>query len=193
MSAKTPQDEKLTGVDFDLFEAINAIDRKDYGYWDRLTPEAQRKWVPYMMLHWIATVKGKGGVVDYYLRSTDYHANKHMFNECVQNHPKLQWLMLCASSPGLGKQYHQWLPHLPAKVSTLREPAKLKEIRDYLQKLYNADAKTIEGIASEWMATQHRSVYLANACPHLKLDDIATLNAITSDQEIEQHREDHNY
>lgn len=191
MAAKTPQDEKLQSVDFDLFEAIAAIDRKDYGYWDRLTSEQQRKFVPYMMLHWISAVKGGGDIQSYYLCSTDYHANMHMFNEAVQTHPKLQWLMLCASSPGRGKQFHQWIPHLSNKISELREEAKPKEIREYLKKKYSrADDDTINSAAQEWVATQNRSVYLAKNYPHLKLDDIATLNAITSDQEIEQHRQD---
>ncbi len=51
--AKTPTDEKFEKQDFNLFEAIAAIDKKDYGYYDRLTPEQQRKFVPFMMLHWI--------------------------------------------------------------------------------------------------------------------------------------------
>lgn len=187
----TDSDTRLSNTDFDLWGAIAAIDRKDYDYWDRLTPEQQRKFVPYMMLHWISCVSGKSAVSDYYLRSTDYHANMHMFNEAVAAHPKLQWLMLCASSPGLGKQRHQWLPHLKSSVTALKESAKLKDTRDYWSKVWpNADPADIAAYATEWVNTQHRSVYLAQQYPQLKLDDITTLNAITSEQEIKQHQQD---
>ncbi len=40
--ATTPVDEKFEKQDFDLFEALNAIDNKDYEYFDRLTPEQQK-------------------------------------------------------------------------------------------------------------------------------------------------------
>jgi len=191
---KKPSDEKLDGTDFNLFEAITAIDRKDYGYWDRLTSEQQRKFVPYMMIYWISTVKNSGAVASYYLRSTEYHANKHLFNEAVQQHPKLQWLMLCAASPGLGKQQHQWISHLSAKVTALKEAAKLKDVKEYLAKMYTkADDATITEAATSYVSGQRKSVYLAQHYPHLKLDDIATLNAITSDQEIQEHKSANEY
>ena len=87
---KVPTDEKFEKQDFNLFEAIAAIDKKDYGYYDRLTPEQQRKFVPFMMLHWISVVKGKRELAQYYLQSVDFHANMHLFNENVIKHPKLQ-------------------------------------------------------------------------------------------------------
>ena len=113
----TPVDEKFEAQDFNLFDSLTAMDKKDYGYYDRLTEEQQKKFVPYMMTHWMSAIKGSGDVQGYYLRSVDYHANKYLFNEHVQKHPKLQWYMLCASSPGLGKQFHQWIPHLGSKVT----------------------------------------------------------------------------
>ena len=112
MATKTPVDEKFENVDFDLFEALSSMDKKDYGYYDRLTEEQQKKFVHYMMMHWMSAIKSSGELGAYYLMNTDYTANKYFFNEYVQKHPKLQWLMLCASSPGMGKQFHQWIPHL---------------------------------------------------------------------------------
>jgi hypothetical protein len=41
--------------------------------------------------------------------STNEFANTHLFSEFVNKHPKLQWLMLCASGLGNGKQFHQFL------------------------------------------------------------------------------------
>ncbi len=106
--AKTPIDEKFEKIDFDLFEALAAIDRKDYGYYDRLTEEQQRKFSPYMMVRWMSSMKGSTALQQYHVLSVNEFANTHLFSEFVSKHPKLQWLMLCAS--GLGsKQFHQFI------------------------------------------------------------------------------------
>lgn len=106
---KTPTDEKFEKVDFDLFEALSAIDRKDYGYYDRLTEEQQRKFSPYMMVRWMSGMKGSAALQQYHVLSVNEFANTHLFSEFVSKHPKLQWLMLCASGLGKGKQFHQFV------------------------------------------------------------------------------------
>ena len=106
---KTPTDEKFEKVDFDLFEALAAIDRKDYGYYDRLTEEQQKKFSPYMMVRWMSNMKGSAALQQYHVLSVNEFANTHLFSEFVSKHPKLQWLMLCASGLGNGKQFHQFL------------------------------------------------------------------------------------
>jgi hypothetical protein len=107
--AKIPTDEKFEKQDFDLFEALAAIDRKDYGYYDSLTEEQQRKFSPYMMVRWMSSIKGNTALQQYHVLSTNEFANTHLFSEFVNKHPKLQWLMLCASGLGNGKQFHQFL------------------------------------------------------------------------------------
>lgn len=107
--AKISTDEKFEKVDFDLFGALAAIDRKDYDYYDRLTEEQQRKFNPYMMVRWMSSIKGNSALQQYHVLSTNEFANTHLFGEFVSKHPKLQWLMLCASGLGNGKQFHQFL------------------------------------------------------------------------------------
>jgi hypothetical protein len=188
---KTPIDEKFENIDFDLFEALAAIDRKDYGYYDRLTEEQKKGFVPYMMILWTSAIKGSKDIQNYYLQSTEYHANKYLFNENVQKHNKLQWLMLCASSPQLGKQFHQWIPHIRAKIALLQEQATNKEIKDYYKKIYpKTDEQTISEIAKLYTAQQHKKVYLAEKYPHLKFDEIEILHELVTDEEIEQYERD---
>jgi hypothetical protein len=189
--AATPADEKFQKQDFDLFEALAALDKKDYGYYDRLTEEQQRKFVPFMMIHWMSAIKGSEGLARYYVMSTSEYANKYLFNEYVQKHPKLQWLMLCAASPGLGKQFHQWIPHISAGVSKLKAPAKAKEIREYYTKIYpKADSESIQAITEAFVVEQKRKMQLSEMFPNLKLSDIETLNQIVSDEDIAQYEED---
>ena len=187
----TPTEEKFEGQDFNLFDALAAMDKKDYDYYDRLTEEQQKKFVPYMMTHWMSAIKGSGDIQGYYLRSVDYHANKHLFNEYVQKHPKLQWYMLCASSPGLGKQFHQWIPHLGSKVTSLKEPAKVKEIKDYYTKIYpKVDSDDIDEIAKAFVVEHKRKCYLAETFPNLKQSDIEVLSQLVTDEDIKQYEKD---
>ena len=186
-----PVDEKFVAQDFDLFDALTAMDKKDYGYYDRLTEEQQKKFVPYMMTHWMSAIKGSGDVQGYYLRSVDYHANKHLFNEYVQKHPKLQWYMLCASSPGLGKQFHQWIPHLGSKVTSLKEPAKTKDIKEYYTKIYpKVDSDDIDEIAKAFVQEHKRKCYLAETYPNLKQSDIEVLSQLVTEENIKQYEKD---
>lgn len=189
--ATTPADEKFEKQDFDLFEALAALDKKDYGYYDRLTPEQQKKFVPFMMLHWMSAIKGNEGISRYYVMSTSEYANKYMFNENVMKHPKLQWMMLCAASPGLGKQFHQWIPHIKERVSKLREPAKAKEVKEYFKKIYPKTSDSDLSLLTEAFVENHkRKMYLADRFPNLKYDEIELLSELVTDEDIRQYEEE---
>ena len=188
---KTPVEEKFEKQDFDLFDALIALDKKYYGYIDRLTEEQQRKFVPYMMTHWMSQIKANSGLQAYYVRSVDYHANQHLFNENVQKHPKLQWLMLCASSPGLGKQFHQWIPHLSTKVSQLKETPKEKDVKDYFGKVYpKTDDGSLQEISKEFVNEHKKKTYLAKQYPDLKYTDIELLSSLVTEEDIRRYEED---
>ena len=187
----TPVDEKLEKQDFDLFDALAALDKKDYGYYDRLTPEQQKKFVPHMMLKWMSGLKGSSDIQRYYLQSIEYYANKYWYNENIQKNPKLQWLMLCAASPGVGKQFHQWIPEIKLKVAKLQENASLKEIKEYFKKTYPKISDTdLEELSKTYIEPHKRKKYLAETFPDLKLSDIEVLNEIVTDEEIKQYEMD---
>lgn len=191
MAVKKSKDELFDKQDFNLFEAIEALDKKDYGYYDRLSPEQQKKFSPYMLLHYLSSVKGSSDLQSYYLQSVDHYANKHVFNELVSKHPKLQWLMLCASSPGIGKQFHPWIPQVRSKVSKLQDAAKQKEIKEYFSKVYkNVDDQTLTDISETFVQQHKRKLYLAKKFSTLKLDDIETLNDVITDQDIQRYEEE---
>ncbi len=186
-----PQDEKLESQDFDLFGALTALDKKDYGYYDRLSENQRKKFVPFMLIQWMSAVKGSGDVQNYYLQSIDYHANKYLFNEYVYKHPKLQWFMLCAASPGLGKQQRQWLPQIKERVSLLKNPAELKDIKEYFTKIYpKANTEDITEYSKEFVKVQKKKVHLAEIYPHLKIADIEVLSQTVTDEDISQYEKD---
>lgn len=184
-ATKTPQDERYTDQDFDLFGALQALDNKDYGFYGRLTEEQQRKFIPYMLLHWMSAIKSGGILGSYYVLSTDQNANKHMFSEYVAKHPELQWMMLCSASPGTGKQFHQWIPHLSVGVTTLRDSAKIKDIEDYFSKIYKGASKDdIKVAATEFTEAHNHKWRLAKLWPELKRGDIEALANIVTPQDL---------
>lgn len=188
---KTPADEKLENTDLNLFEALEAIDKKDYGWYDRLTPEQQKKFVPFMMIKWVSAIKASSQMQDYYVRSVDHHANKYYLNSDVAKNPKLQWLMLCAASPGLGKQFHQWIPHIRDSVSKLKDDASLSEIKEFYKKIYpKADLSVIEEAAAEFVKQHKRKMELARIYPGMKIDDIEHLNTLITDDDIKQYKKE---
>ena len=179
---------KFEKTDIDLFDVLAAMDKKDYGYYDRLTEEQKKKFVPYMMVLWMSCIKGAEGIARYYVMSTNEYANKYLFNENVQKHPKLQWLMLCSASPGLGKQFHQWIPHIKEKVSKLKEPAKLKDVKDYYGKIYpKTDDRTLQEFSEAFVKDNKRKIYLSEKFPNLKIEDIEVLNQIVTEKDIEEY------
>jgi protein-tyrosine-phosphatase len=189
--ASVPKDEQLEKQDFPLFDAIAALDKKDYDYYDRLTPEQQRKFVPFMLIKWLSYVKGSSDVAGYYAMSTEYYANKYFFNEYVSKHPKLQWYMMCAASPGKGKQYHQWLPQIKERVSLLKEPAQVKEIKEYFTKIYpKANSEDLTEYSKAFVQEQRKKMHLAEIYPHLKIADIEVLSQTVTDEDITQYEKD---
>jgi hypothetical protein len=188
---KLSADEKFEKIDFDLFDALAAIDRKDYSYYDRLTPEQQKKFVPFIMLHWISAIKGSEGLSRYYVMSTNEYANKYLFNENVMKHPKLQWFMLCSASPGMGKQFHQWIPHIRERVSKLKESPKTKEIKDYYKKVYpKASDSDLTAISEVFVDNHKKKMYIANTFPELKFDEIELLSELITNKDIEDYEKE---
>jgi hypothetical protein len=96
--------------------------------------------------------------------------------------------MLCAASPGLGKQFHQWIPHITQSVSKLKSAAKVKDIKEYYAKIYpNADSDSIQEVAEAFVVDQKRKMHLSELFPNLKIQDIETLNHLITDTEIEAY------
>lgn len=187
------KDEKLENIDFDLFGALSAIDKKNYNYFDNLTDEQKKKFSPYMMVKWYSYIQSKNSDLQrYYVISTNEFANKHLFNDTLYDHPKLVYLMLCASSPNSGFVKRQWLPQIKEKVSQLKEPATNKDIRDYYTKVYpNTDKHTIDKVSNLFVKHQNKKVYLAEKFPHMKYEDIEVLANIITDDEIQQYEQEH--
>ena len=158
----------------------------------KLTEEQQKKFSNFMMVQWMSCIKSNNKELSrYYVMSVDAAANTHMFNENIMRHNKLQWLLLCASSPGMGKQFHQYLPQIKKKVSLLQEPASEKDISDYFKKIYATISDSdIKDMAKAYTIEQRKKAYIASQYPHMKYSDIETLSNMIDEHDIEENERD---
>jgi hypothetical protein len=86
---------------------MSVFDRKDRTFYDSLTAEERKKFSTFLMIRWGSSIQGSRELQEYYVQSTNHYLNKHFF--ALSRHPKLQWLMATAVSPGLGTHRHQWI------------------------------------------------------------------------------------
>lgn len=92
--------------DISLSDQLRAVDRKDRTFRSRMTEEQQKKFSPYVMMRYAASVEGNLDLQSYYLIATNENANKYFFD--LSKHPELQWLCCTTVSPGMGTQRHYW-------------------------------------------------------------------------------------
>jgi hypothetical protein len=96
--------EKMT-----LNSELRALDNKDRNFYDSLDAEDKKKFSPYLMLRYSASVDGHPDLQAWYLRATNERVNVNFFDISTAQHKKLQWLLCTTTSPGMGSQKHYWL------------------------------------------------------------------------------------
>ena len=154
-----------------LNQILAALDAKDRDFYDNLSDELKKKFSPFMMLKYAASVSGSKNtqitgpeMEHYYIMTTNYHANKYMFDISggevggEHDHRKLQWLLLTTISPsGVNTQHHKWLKMKP-KPKNVSAP-----IKKQLLELF----------------------------PTMKEDDLDVLASMTTKKELNQYIKDH--
>ena len=175
MATKKNNQPRAKAPQIPLDEIFAAIDRKDRDYYDNLDDELKKKFTPFMMIKYAASLgpnyyNQKRGLPlpspdmeRYYIEATNYYANKNMFDISSgeiggeHDHRKLQWLLLTTISPGMGDQSHFWIKSKP-KPKNAAGPIK-KE--------------------------------LAELFPQMKDDDLDVLASLTTKKELNQYIKDH--
>ena len=159
----------------DIGYEMAQLDTKNRAFYDELTDEERKKFSTYLMLRWGSAVGGEPILQQYYLQAMNERVNKRFFD--LGKHPKLQWLMLCCSSPGVGKQFHQYIPEIRLKVAKLQDSPTTKEISEYYTKIYpKADPSDIQEVSKAFVDEHKRKRYFSILYPDLKIEDVEVLN-----------------
>ena len=101
-----------------LNKVLTAIDRKDRTFYDKLNDDEKKCFSPFLMLRYASSVVGDPELEHYYIASTNFYANPNMLEAPLPKHPKLQWLLFTAVSPGLGILRHTWIKQKPKPKNT---------------------------------------------------------------------------
>lgn len=102
----------------DIWATLRALDRKDYGYLDRLTPEERKGFVPRTVLRWMGATER---LEEFHIVSVNEIANLNF--DDLYYYPDLQYRMLAASGSGSPQRRPPFLPvpklgKSPAKIQT---------------------------------------------------------------------------
>ena len=105
---------------------MRQLDAKNRDFYDELTVEERRKFSTFLMVRWGSAVDGSQEIQEYYVQSTNHYLNKHFFT--MHRHPKLQWLMATAVSPGMGAMRHNWIAPKKKEAGASAIKKQLREI-----------------------------------------------------------------
>jgi len=93
----------------DIANEMRAFDAKQRDYMDSMTEEELKKFSPYILMRWGASVDGSADLQEWYLRAVNERINVNFFDVNSTRHKKLLWLLCTTASPGMGNQRHYWL------------------------------------------------------------------------------------
>ena len=87
---------------------MRVLDNKHRAFMDELTEEERKKFSPYIIMRYAASVEGAADFQEWYLRATNERVNQNFF-DVGSRHAKLQWLLCTTVSPNMGTQRHYWI------------------------------------------------------------------------------------
>ena len=91
----------------DLKKTLNALDRKDFDFYDRLSEEEKDGFSPYVLMRYSSCVQGSREAQEYFLEMTNEFVNKNFWN-LSKNHKELLWKLFALMGTGRD-YYHQYL------------------------------------------------------------------------------------
>ena len=90
----------------DLTVVLNAIDRKNYNFYNNLTDEERKSYTPLIYMRYLSSLADQNPNAAYAVIATNDIVNIGFWN--LSKHPELQHKLLCLSSLGTN-QYHPWI------------------------------------------------------------------------------------
>jgi hypothetical protein len=91
----------------DIKRELNAVDQKNYAFYDNLTDEEKKAFSPYILMRYTANVQGDQDIQEWFLERTNEFANKDHW-VLSKNHKALLWKLFAATGAGVNC-YHPYL------------------------------------------------------------------------------------
>jgi hypothetical protein len=96
-----------TAAKLDIKRELNAVDQKNYNFYDDLTNEERKAFSPYILMRYTASVQGDRDTQEWFIEMTNEMVNKNHW-ELSKNHKALLWKLFAASGTGVNC-YHPYL------------------------------------------------------------------------------------
>lgn len=91
----------------DIKRELNAVDRKNYSFYDNLTDEEKKAFSPYILMRYTSNVQGDSDIQEWFLETTNEFVNKNHWI-LSKNHKPLLWKLFAATGVG-SPIYHPYM------------------------------------------------------------------------------------
>ena len=91
----------------DIKRELNAVDQKNYDFYDNLTDDERKAFSPYILMRYTASVQGDRDIQEWFIEMTNEMVNKNHW-DLSKNHKELLWKLFAATGAGVSC-YHPYL------------------------------------------------------------------------------------
>lgn len=91
----------------DIKRELNAVDLKNYNFYDRLTDEEKKAFAPFILMRYTSNVQGDRDIQEWFLEMTNEMVNKHHWT-LSKGHKALLWKLFAATGAGVSC-YHPYI------------------------------------------------------------------------------------
>jgi hypothetical protein len=91
----------------DIKRELNAVDQKNYEFYDKLTDEERKVFSPYILMRYTSNVQGDKDIQVWFVEMTNECVNKNHW-DLSKNHKALLWKLFAATGAGVNC-YHPYL------------------------------------------------------------------------------------
>jgi hypothetical protein len=97
----------MAAAKLDIKRELNAVDQKNYDFYDNLTDDEKKAFSPYILMRYTASVQGDRDIQEWFLENTNDFVNKNHW-DLSKNHKALLWKLFAATGTGVNC-YHPYL------------------------------------------------------------------------------------
>jgi len=84
----------------DIKRELNAVDQKNYDFYDKLSDEERKSFSPYILMRYTANVQGDRDIQEWFVEMTNEMVNKNHW-VLSKNHKGLLWKLFAATGAGV--------------------------------------------------------------------------------------------
>ena len=130
----------------DLFGAVN---RKDRGWWERLSDEQRKKFSSWLYSRYMSIVRHNNPDMHrYYVLSANKELNKDL-SKLTKNHTKLIYLLMTTMANEFTRADHQYIPPLKKNKADKTTNNKMRVLSELNPSSKDADLETLATVISD--------------------------------------------